>query len=422
MGIELKLLIYEDARPTNRAPVTPNNGHSNTHSATEVTSPREVILITGAGGSIGSSLAKHLSSSNTGAGFVGASLQGARAQRQHELRTVVLLDHSEQNLYEINSELSGATTNAPQQIVSILGDINDASLLNDIFEKYRPTQIFHAAAFKHVPLMEANPIAAIRNNILGTWTLATTAAKHRARQLTMISTDKAANPRSIMGAAKRVAELILTRLDTTATRMCAIRLGNVLGSTGSVLPLFQRQIANGGPVTVTHPEARRYFLTLEDATSLILSAAVLEDSATLLVPDLAEPIKILDLARKSIGEAKPSAASNAKQIEIVFTGLRPGDKLSEDLLSSSECAEPTAHPRLRRIVGPIPSAKTLDAAISLISEKSSHATCPLSSNPSAPWSPTTSPATSSLRNPLRTSPLRPKLDQKSTASRYNRKL
>ena len=234
----------------------------------------EVILLTGAGGSIGSSLAKRLLS---------------------DARTLVLLDHSEQNLYEIHSELS--TSNA-QQYIPILGDVNDASLLAEVFEKYRPTQIFHAAAFKHVPLMEENPIAAIRNNILGTWTLATAAAKYRARQLTMISTDKAANPRSIMGAAKRVAEKVLTRLDTPATRMRSIRLGNVLGSTGSVVPLFQRQIANGGPVTVTHPEARRYFLSLEDATNLILDAAALEDAATLFVPDLGIPITILDLAQE----------------------------------------------------------------------------------------------------------------------------
>jgi len=305
----------------------------------------EVVLLTGAGGSIGSSLAKQLVS---------------------DTRNLVLLDHSEQNLYEIQTELS--TSNA-QQHIPILGDVNHASLLAGIFEKYRPTQIFHAAAFKHVPLMEENPIAAIRNNILGTWTLATTAARYRARQLTMISTDKAANPRSIMGAAKRVAEQILTRLDTPATRMCAIRLGNVLGSTGSVAPFFQRQIANGGPVTVTHPEARRYFLSLEDATNLILSAAGLEDSATLFVPDLAEPIKILDLAKKLISEAQPSATPDGKKIEIVFAGLRPGDKLYEDLLSSSESAEPTTHPKLRRIVGPIPTAKSLDAAITLISER-----------------------------------------------------
>lgn len=320
----------------------------------------EVILLTGAGGSIGSALARRF--------CVGEQLCCA-STRQDVIRTVILLDHSEQNLFELHSELRPATAEASQQLIPILGDINDASLMEDLFEKFRPTQIFHAAAFKHVPLMEENPIAVIRNNILGTWTLATTAAKYRARRLTMISTDKAANPHSIMGAAKRVAEQILTRLDTPATRMRSLRLGNVLGSTGSVVPLFQRQIETGGPVTVTHPEARRYFLSLEEATNLIFAAAALEDPATLFVPNLADPIKILDLAQKLIREAAATAATNGNKIEIIFTGLRPGDKLHEDLLSSSETAEPTTHPRLRRICGPTPTAKSLDSTITLISEK-----------------------------------------------------
>jgi len=365
-------LINEDARTQHRAAVTFNNGHSHVPAISEVISPNEVILITGAGGSIGSSLAKNLAASSLGSANADQHV-GARHGRARDLqvaaRSLLLFDHSEQNLYEINSELSGAVTNASQQIIPILGDVNDAPLLAEVFEKYRPTQIFHAAAFKHVPLMEENPIAVIRNNILGTWTLAITAAKYRARQLTMISTDKAANPRSIMGAAKRVAEQILTRLDTPATRMRSIRLGNVLGSTGSVVPLFRRQIANGGPVTVTHPEARRYFLSLDEATNLIFAAAALEDAATLFVPELDDPIKILDLAKKLISEAHTSAASAEKQIEIVFTGLRPGDKLHEDLLSSSESAEPTTHPKLRRITGPTPTAKSLDSAVTLISEK-----------------------------------------------------
>jgi FlaA1/EpsC-like NDP-sugar epimerase len=328
--------------------VISNNGRSHKSPISKVVSPDEVLLITGAGGSIGSALSKQLSS---------------------DPRTLVLLDHSEQNLYEIHSELSGAVTDASQQITPILGDVNDAPLLAELFEKYRPTAIFHAAAFKHVPLMEENPIAVIRNNILGTWTLATIAAKYRAHRLTMISTDKAANPRSIMGAAKRIAEQILTRLDTPATRMRSIRLGNVLGSTGSVVPLFKRQIANGGSVTVTHPEARRYFLSLDEAIDLILNAAALEDTATLFVPDLDAPIKILDLAKKLISEAQLSAASDGEKIEIVFTGLRPGDKLSEALLSSSETTAPTNNPKLRRISGPIQTAKSLDTAIALLSEK-----------------------------------------------------
>jgi FlaA1/EpsC-like NDP-sugar epimerase len=347
------------------------------HAPADDSPSSEVILITGVGGSIGSSIARQF--------CVGAQhrcapachdvnrtsvLSGGRAPSpDDQIRTVVLLDHSEQNLYEINSELSSATAHPKRQIFPVLGDINDIVLLDELLDIYRPTQIFHAAAFKHVPLTEQNPIAVIRNNILGTWNLATTAAKYRTRNLTMISTDKAANPRSIMGAAKRVAEQILTHLDTPATRMRSIRLGNVLGSTGSVVPLFQRQIQTGGPVTVTHPEATRYFLSLDDATNLILAAAALDDTATLFVPDLPAPTKILDLAKKLIAEAQPSAASAAKQIEILFTGLRPGDKLHEDLLSSSESAELTTHPKLRRISGPTAAAKSLDSTITLIAEK-----------------------------------------------------
>jgi FlaA1/EpsC-like NDP-sugar epimerase len=349
-----------------------NNGHSHASSTNNAPSPynaeppTEVILITGAGGSIGSSITRQLLRAQR---CLALSLEGCAPTWQDVIRPVVLLDHSEQNLYEIQSELSSANATAPRQIVPVLGDVNDASLLDELFEKYRPTQIFHAAAFKHVPLMEENPIAVIRNNILGTWTLAAAALKHRTRQLVMISTDKAANPRSIMGAAKRVAELVLARLDSPATRMRSVRLGNVLGSTGSVVPLFQRQIENGGPVTVTHPDARRYFMSLDEATNLILAVAALDDPATLFVPELDAPIKIFDLAKKMIRESAESVARNTKPIEIVFTGLRPGDKLSEDLLSSSETAEPTSHPKLRRICGPLPPAKSLDSAINLISEK-----------------------------------------------------
>ncbi len=347
--------------------MTTNNGNSHFSPIDKIASPDEAILITGAGGSIGSALARHFCPRAQCCPAL--SFAGCAPALQDAAHTVILFDHSEQNLYEIHSELSSVNTNASPQFIPILGDINDSSLMEDLFDKYRPTQIFHAAAFKHVPLMEENPIAVIRNNILGTWNLANIAAKHRTRQLTMISTDKAANPRSIMGAAKRVAELVLTRLDSHQTRMRSLRLGNVLGSTGSVVPLFQRQIQNGGPVTVTHPEARRYFISLDEATDLILATAALEDTATLFVPELAAPVKILDLAQKMIREGAATAPPIAKQIEIIFTGLRPGEKLNEDLLSFSETAEPTTHPKLRRINGPLPTSCALDAAIARISEK-----------------------------------------------------
>jgi FlaA1/EpsC-like NDP-sugar epimerase len=304
-------------------------------------SPGEIVLITGAGGCIGSALAR--------------SVVGSGA------KLVLLLDHSEQNLYEIDSELSagGSSSHVP-----ILGDISDEALLDEILEKHRPDTIFHAAAFKHVPLMEVNPLAVIRNNVLGTWSLAKTALRHGVRQLIMISTDKAVNPRSVMGAAKRVAELVLLRLSTQATRMSGLRLGNVLGSNGSVVPLFQEQIARGGPVTVTHAEARRYFVSLPETVELILAAAGLNEDAGILIPELGAPVGIVELANRLIREAgwRPG------EIEIVYTGLRPGDKLTEDLISAAEWLEPTSDARLRKINGPRPSAEHLDSAMEIISE------------------------------------------------------
>jgi FlaA1/EpsC-like NDP-sugar epimerase len=301
----------------------------------------KTVLITGAGGCIGSALAR--------------SVVGSGA------KLVLLLDHSEQNLYEIDSELSagGSSSHVP-----ILGDISDEALLDEILEKHRPDTIFHAAAFKHVPLMEVNPLAVIRNNVLGTWSLAKTALRHGVRQLIMISTDKAVNPRSVMGAAKRVAELVLLRLSTQATRMSGLRLGNVLGSNGSVVPLFQEQIARGGPVTVTHAEARRYFVSLPETVELILAAAGLNEDAGILIPELGAPVGIVELANRLIREAgwRPG------EIEIVYTGLRPGDKLTEDLISAAEWLEPTSDARLRKINGPRPSAEHLDSAMEIISE------------------------------------------------------
>jgi FlaA1/EpsC-like NDP-sugar epimerase len=312
-------------------PVNPRDGAS----------AGKIVLITGAGGCIGSALARNVVRS-------GAKL-------------VLLVDHSEQNLYEIDSELSvgGSSSHVP-----ILGDISDEALLDEILEKHRPDTIFHAAAFKHVPLMEVNPLAVIRNNVLGTWSLAKTALRHGVRQLIMISTDKAVNPRSVMGAAKRVAELVLLRLSTQATRMSGLRLGNVLGSNGSVVPLFQEQIARGGPVTVTHPEARRYFVSLPETVDLILAVAAINEDAGILIPELGAPVGIVELANRLIREAgwRPG------EIEIVYTGLRPGDKLSEDLISAVEWLEPTSDDRLRKINGPGPSPKQLDSAIEVISE------------------------------------------------------
>ena len=232
---------------------------------------------------------------------------------------------------------------------AVLGDVLDRSLLAEIFERHRPAVIYHAAAFKHVPLMESNPIAVIRNNAIGTWELAKAAAAFAAERLLVISTDKAVNPRSIMGASKRLAELVVLRLSSSRTKINAVRLSNVLGTQGSVRPLFERQIAHGGPVTVTHPEARRFFLTLAETVELIMAAAALDESGAILLPKLNEPLKILDLASLMIHE---QGLHVPRDVEVLFTGLRPGDKLEEQLLSEHEWTEPTSDARLRRVHGP----------------------------------------------------------------------
>ena len=308
----------------------------------DTTNPGETILVTGAGGCIGSALAQALVSN--GANFL------------------ILLDHSEQNLHEINLQFAAAGESA---YAAILGDVLDGGLLTEIFERYRPQTIYHAAAFKHVPLMESNPIAVVRNNAIGTWELAKTAARFGAERLLMISTDKAVNPRSVMGASKRLAELAILRLSTAKTKMNALRLGNVLGSHGSVGPLFKQQIKQGGPVTVTHPDARRFFLTLSETVELIMAAATLDDSGTIFVPEMREPVKIVDLAKQMIQKA---GLQTPREIEIVFTGLRPGDKLEEELVSAQESLEPTSDERLHRVKSLQMDAEKFDASLGRISE------------------------------------------------------
>jgi FlaA1/EpsC-like NDP-sugar epimerase len=293
------------------------------------------ILVTGAGGSIGSALTRTIAASHP------ASL--------------ILLDSAEHSLYEIDRALAGVPHTA------ILGSVTDRPLLAELFRQHRPQIIVHAAAFKHVPLIEQNPFAAIANNALGTYALAQSALLHRAEHLLLVSTDKAVDPHSLMGATKRIAELIILALahsgsvaatnttkTTRTTKMTAVRLGNVLGSHGSVVPLFLHQIACGGPITVTHPEARRYFLTLAQTVTALLDAletpAAVEapeapavpGTSTILIPELAPPIRILDLAHHLLAQHSSSA-------EIVFTGLRPGDKLEESLLSPHESLRESGH-------------------------------------------------------------------------------
>ena len=294
------------------------------------------ILVTGAGGSIGSSL--------------------AHAIHQLGPHTLVLLDSSEQNLYYVHRDLS--TLDGPVNVVPVLGSVADENCVRDTFEKFRPHIVYHAAALKHVPLGEMNPFAVVENNIFGTSVTTNFVRTFRTERLIMISTDKSVNPRSIMGASKRLAEIVLQSMSDATTRMTSIRLGNVLGSEGSVVPLFLEQIARGGPVTVTDPEVERYFLTMDATVQRIFStAAFCPEAAAIAVPVMGEPVKIVDLARFLIEQAaKP-------EIAIAYTGLRPGDKLQEEFVAAGETiTKPTSH-GIRWVTGPVVSAAHLAAGL-----------------------------------------------------------
>ncbi|HTC87738.1 MAG TPA: polysaccharide biosynthesis protein [Bryobacteraceae bacterium] len=266
------------------------------------------VLVTGAGGYIGSALVR--------------AIAAAGPSR------IVLLDSSEQNLFQIRQQMESPCE-------PVLGSVNDVHLLDDIFTRFQPEVVYHAAAFKHVPLLEPNPIAAVRNNALGTYRLAQAALRHGTPKLILISTDKAVNPHSVMGVSKRLAELAVVALSSAACRMNAIRLGNVIGSTGSVVPIFLKQIADRRPVTVTHAEATRWFMSLTEAVDAILASGMADLEGRILVPELGAPTRITDLAKLLIGEA---------EIPIVFTGCRPGDKLTEELMSKTETVEGTMGP------------------------------------------------------------------------------
>ena len=266
------------------------------------------VLVTGAGGYIGSALVKAIA----GAGP----------------RCIVLLDSSEQRLFEIQRDLSGAFTHVRHQ--AILGTVQDAALLDGVFSRYHPEIVYHAAAFKHVPLLELNPIEAVRNNTIGTYTVAQAARRHGTPKLVLISTDKAVNPHSVLGVSKRIAELALVALSGPECRMNAIRLCNVIGSGGSVVPIFLEQIAGRRPLTVTHPEASRWFLPLDETVAAVLACGAAACEGNILVPEPGEQVRIAELAAFLI-----RADGNGK-IPILFTGLRPGDKLTEELVYRSE--------------------------------------------------------------------------------------
>ena len=285
-----------------------------------------VILVTGAAGSIGSELARQI-----------ASCGPAR---------LVLVDQSESDLYFVHLDLKSAHPGL--DLVPVICDITNQSRLAQVHAEHRPDYVIHAAAYKHVPLMEANVLEAVRNNVLGTLVVATTAVRYGAGKVLLISTDKAIRPSSVMGATKRVAERIifdLPNLHRTGTDFRAVRLGNVLGSKGSVISLFQRQLAAGGPITVTHPRAERYFMTIPAAAQLVLQAGSLAGIAgSIAMLDMGEPVRILDLAEKLI---RFSGKVPGKDIDIIFTGLRPGEKLGEEQMSAVEPMVPTSAERIR---------------------------------------------------------------------------
>ncbi|ABR46510.1 polysaccharide biosynthesis protein CapD [Alkaliphilus metalliredigens QYMF] len=282
----------------------------------------QVVLITGGGGSIGSELCRQIATFNP--------------------KKLLILDNYENNAYDIQNELRRKYPELNLEV--LIASVRERDRIEEIFGQYLPEVIFHAAAHKHVPLMEANPQEAIKNNIFGTKNVAECADQFGAKRFVLISTDKAVNPTNIMGATKRVAEMLIQSIDLTSkTEFVAVRFGNVLGSNGSVIPLFKRQIAEGGPVTVTHPEVTRYFMTIPEAVQLVIQAGSMASGGEIFVLDMGEPVKIIDLARNLI---RLSGMEPDVDMDIKVVGLRPGEKLYEELLMDEEGLESTKHDKI----------------------------------------------------------------------------
>ena len=283
----------------------------------------KVIMVTGAGGSIGSELCRQIAS--------------------YQPSMLVLFEQSEFAMYQIEQTLRDAFENLP--IASVIGDIRNARRVNQAMHQYSPSLVFHAAAYKHVPMMEeSNAWEAVQNNALGTLIVAKSAIEYGVNKFVLISTDKAVNPTNVMGATKRLSEMICQALQQSGdTRFEMVRFGNVLGSAGSVIPRFQEQIDHGGPVTVTHPDMVRYFMSIPEAAQLVLQAGTMGLGGEVFVLDMGEPVKIVDLANDMIRLSEPTDT----EIKVVFTGLRPGEKLFEELLLDDEHTRPTPHPKLR---------------------------------------------------------------------------
>lgn len=286
----------------------------------------KVVLVTGAAGSIGSELCRQI------ARFQPAGIIG--------------FDAAESPLFEIEQEMRRKFSEIPFH--AEIGSVQNRKRLDEVLHQYGPTVVYHAAAYKHVPMMEKHVFEAIENNVFGTYNLAVAAAEHGVEDFVMISSDKAVRPSNIMGATKRLAELLLLTLQNGRTKYVAVRFGNVLGSNGSVIPIFKRQIAAGGPVTVTHPEMRRFFMTIPEACQLVLQAGVIGRGGQICVLDMGEPIKIVDLARNLI---LLSGLRPDEEIKIEFTGMRPGEKLYEELSTLLEETVATSHEKVRIFVG-----------------------------------------------------------------------
>jgi FlaA1/EpsC-like NDP-sugar epimerase len=284
------------------------------------------VLVTGAGGSIGAELCRQIAA-------VGAE-------------RIVLVDHAENALVDIEREL--VHERHFEAVVPALADAKNRAKMRQLFERHRPAVVFHAAAYKHVPLMEANPLESVRNNIFSTKVLAEVASEFRTKRFVLVSTDKAVRPKNVLGQTKAVCEWVAEAAaarEANGTHFISVRFGNVLGSSGSVIPLFRRQIARGGPVTVTHPEMERYFMTIPEAVQLIIQAGAIGDSGDIFVLDMGSPVKIVDVAHNMI---RLSGKEPDRDIAIEFIGARPGEKLHEELWGEGEQAVPTSHPKILR--------------------------------------------------------------------------
>ena len=325
---DLRELDIEDL--LGRAPVTPDpalmgqlvTGH--------------VVAVTGAGGSIGSELCRQIV--------------------KQRPTTLLLIEQSEFALYAIHHELQALVQRSASgvELVPLLASVADRPRMDAILQSWRPHTLYHAAAYKHVPLVEHNPVQGIRNNVWGTWCCAEAARSAGVRHFVLISTDKAVRPTNIMGASKRLAEMVLQALDSESgdhsTRFCMVRFGNVLGSSGSVVPLFRQQIESGGPITLTHPDITRYFMTIPEAAQLVMQAGAMAQGGEVFVLDMGEPVRIIDLAHRMVelsGRTVKSAEQPDGDIAIEITGLRPGEKLYEELLIGDD-PQPTSHPRIMK--------------------------------------------------------------------------